>query len=852
MAKSKHWIERPRRIDARRCPRNTRTLSQFIGDFIGDRGIGFAIGPLDEHHGEIAPAKPSHISTQCPRFATIGEQRRDIGIDPQTQRDDTQREHSEQNEAQRNESARVEWTRGMGLVLRHEEDSIRRSGGMRKGMMVGGFDAEHNRIAKEWKSAPWDVHPDENDPPSKEFKNSGNQFDGPLSLAAGMKTHRSSALALGLLAATSFCSSVASADMFRATRSEKLVEKSHKIDIQVAHGYADLRVRRTVHNGGPRHDQATFYIDMPEGAVAIGLRTLGVLDGKPHWFAGELLEAEAAAARYRELTGVGGYYPKDPALLSWRHQSLLALQVFPCAPGEDKTIEYTLRVPTEYRDGRYHLVLPSMGTETLFAQASVTSLVPGETVFIGDKPVSTQGWVHLKEEVDLSVAPITSNLLDGGLASLPVNSTKNIAHYHIEAAPRLGTVPVGAHAVVLIDNSRSLSEPEHEQELAMARSYLGHFASGRIAIVPFDRRARTLTSGFVSAPIARSALHEAKMERNNGSNVDEALAHADALLAKAPAGAARRILLLTDTRTRAEITPEMLKSKLGRSGALMHIGVVTGHSRSELERNDNHAWNAVTRPSGGLVWDAAINTYSNEEAENAAIFEEWARPKRIDHLRIHLRGSSEKQGGHPDTLGEGQSIEELQLPKTAISAVEISGELWATPIKKEFVPNDAENQRWAGLFFGTHTYTSLTEEEMMPLAMLGKVVSPVTSYLAIEPGVRPSTEGLEEMSGTGIGFGSGFGSAGDRLHGIARVKYPDTKEAFLQREVQNALTNCGAKDRKARTSLETTVAEIVGVKASIDGENANSVMTNCFEEGIWNITLRGDFRSDYEVFTVAL
>ena len=35
-----------------------------------------------------------------------------------------------------------------------------------------------------------------------------------------------------------------------------------------------------------------------------------------------------------ELTGVGGYYPKDPALLSWRSQSQLALQVFPVAPSE--------------------------------------------------------------------------------------------------------------------------------------------------------------------------------------------------------------------------------------------------------------------------------------------------------------------------------------------------------------------------------------------------------------------------------------------------------------------------------------------------------------------------------------
>ena len=37
----------------------------------------------------------------------------------------------------------------------------------------------------------------------------------------------------------------------------------------------------------------------------------------------------------------------------------------------------------------------------------------------------------------------------------------------------------------------------------------------------------------------------------------------------------------------------------------------------------------------------------------------------------------------------------------------------------------------------------LSESEMMVLAKHGRAVSPVTSYLAVEPGVRPSTEGIE-------------------------------------------------------------------------------------------------------------
>lgn len=665
-----------------------------------------------------------------------------------------------------------------------------------------------------------------------------------------MRTFFGPAIALATLATLTLDPHLASADSFRATRSDKLVEKSHKIDIQLGHGYADLRVRRTVHNGGPRHDQATFYIDMPSGAVAVGLRTLGMLEGKPHWFAGELLEAEAAAAKYRELTGIGGYYPKDPALLSWRSQDRLALQVFPCAPGEDKTIEYTLRIPTQYRDGRHHLDLPAMGTQLLHAEASVWPMHSGETVYVADKPVAAPGWVRLKDQVDLSVAPITTSSLDGALASVPINPEKNLVHYHIEAAPRLGTVPAGAHVVVLVDASRSLKEHETTAALAMARAYASHFPGGRIAIVPFDRKVHVPKAGFVSVGQARTTLKTMTIEQQNGSHVDEALARADVMLAAAPSSAPKRILLLTDTRTRAEVTPEMLKSKLQKSGALLHVSTLSSSNQSWVAREDDHEWNAVTRPSGGLVWSASIDT--DDTKRNETVFEEWARPKRIDHLSVRPRGIAPEELSFPTVLEEGQGLEDLRLPKIAVDSVEVTGELWATPIRKVFTRDDAEGQRWAGLFFGTNLYNDITEAEMMPLAMLGKVVSPVTSYLAIEPGVRPSTEGLDEGEGSGFGFGSGSGGlAGGRFMG-AGIMNPVDKEKFLREKLENGLAKCGGKGRKASATIETTIAEIVAVKASIDGEKAGSALVGCFEESAWDIYLPGVFHAAHEVFTVTL
>jgi hypothetical protein len=156
-------------------------------------------------------------------------------------------------------------------------------------------------------------------------------------------THVSAAVLAAL--ALSLSSAPAAADTLSGLRSLSVLERSHVVSVEMARGHARLVVRRSVHNGSARHDQATFFLDPPTGAAATGLRTRSTEGGVERWFTADLLHAEVAAKRYTELTGIGGYYPKDPALLSWRPGGQLALQVFPVAPGEEKMVEYTTRSP---------------------------------------------------------------------------------------------------------------------------------------------------------------------------------------------------------------------------------------------------------------------------------------------------------------------------------------------------------------------------------------------------------------------------------------------------------------------------------------------------------------------------
>ncbi|MDI1482101.1 VWA domain-containing protein [Polyangium sp. y55x31] len=657
--------------------------------------------------------------------------------------------------------------------------------------------------------------------------------------------------AASILASILLSANAASADDVRGLRSDKLVEKTHVIDLRIGHGHADLVVRRTVHNGGPRHDQATFYIDLPSGAVAVGLRTLGTLDGKPHWFDGELLEAEKAAARYRELTGVGGYYPKDPALLSWRNQNLLALQVFPCPPSEDKTIEYTLRLPTQYREGRHHLDLSAMGTDKLPATATVSPMITGEALFVGDTRQKAPAWVSLKDAVDLSVAPASEKPVEGALASVGFGKQKNVVHFHVDAAPALSRVPRGAHVVVLIDASRSLEQEHVEAEVAMTRAYLSHFPDARATVLTFDRAVRATKHGFVSVREALAGLDGSQIVRQNGSHIDEALSRADALLAALPENTPKRILALTDTRTRQELTPERLRGQLTKSGALLHVGVVDSPHSTLLERDDTHAWAALTRPTGGLVWQASIDT-ADQSGEPRKVYEELARPKRIDHFQVHAQGIAPEALTAPEVLAEGESFEELRLSEKQVPFVEVTGELWATPMRRVLVSDEAENRRWAGLVFGSDLLDSIEEADMMPLAMMGRVVSPVTSYLAIEPGVRPSTEGIEEFSASGAGFGSGNGRLAT-LYGGGQPRINNfDKQAFLKDELSRGLQACGGAGKKATVGLQSTLQEVVSVRATIDGEKPGSKLVTCLEEAAWGIELPGAFAAVWQGFTIAL
>lgn len=641
------------------------------------------------------------------------------------------------------------------------------------------------------------------------------------------------------------------ADYLQGTRF-KPSEVQHRIRVVLDRGHATLFVERVVFNPGNRSDQALFSLDLPDGAVATSLKTLGLLNGRPHWFYGDLKEAEAAAQAYAELTGIGGYYPKDPALLSWRNATNLYLQVFPCPPNQNKAIGYTLAMPMAYRAGRYHLTLPELGLEEKRAMFTVEAAHAGDRLFVNEAPLEVGRILTAKEQKALALEPYRDVGIHGELAVAETGLGRTFAHIRYAMAKHLSTIPNGAYVAVAIDNSRSMGERRAEA-VNMAIRTLKLLPNAQVQILDFTRKPNPRFAGFVPARTAIGALEreEARIgapEDGNGSEVDLTLADAERLLSIAPSGRAKRILLFTDALVPERITPESVTASVGKSAAVVHIVHVTGELPESFEKHDEHPWSSAARSTGGLFWEPSHA--SSEDPDRASDdanspsdpYLPLVRPTTLYNATYSFHATSAEEE-HLGDLREGSGVERQGIYDGGIRWARLTGELWSQPFRLTLHPDGRAGKLWSALVFGTEQLDELSEPEMMVLAQRGGAVSPVTSYLAIEPGVRPSTEGLSPdefgVGGLGLsGIGEGGGGRGDGIGfgGIGTIPHFDP-QAFLEKALGAKWKQCNGEAGKASVTLETHHVEVADVTVQLEDPEASKY--GCLMEGAWSLDLRG-------------
>jgi hypothetical protein len=638
------------------------------------------------------------------------------------------------------------------------------------------------------------------------------------------------------LVALMLVSSRGRADTLSGTKASEMYDRGNTIEVRIDRGHATLVVTRVFENRFGKHDQAMLHMtELPDGAVATGLRSLGGDDKKPIWFVAELLDAEVAAKKYRELTGIGGYYPKDPALLSWRSQGHLALQVFPVAPKSQKTVEITFEMPTHFVHGKHVIELPRMGTDGLAPTVTFKPSQSSDTLSIQGTNAAAGEMRRLFGTISAAIAPADPPKLGGRFASVSFAKGRAVVHAAVEVSPKLSQVPKGAYVVVVLDGSRSLSDAQRAAELAATRAYLAHLPDAKVQILVFNRRVDALQPQFVSVPDALASLKA--ITPRNGSDLDLALAEAGKRILGAPAGAPRRIVAMTDLATRSTLLPSSIKG-LDATKAVVHLATIQS-GKPSVSRDDYEPWAAVARATGGVLWHAHA---SADLAANKPIYEEWARPLRID--RVSATGVGMTGVEIPDSLAEGEAFEETRINNFPTPSLEVKGELWSTPISTVLSTSASEERLWSALVMGSEVLHELKDPEIATLAFKGGAVSPMTSYLAIEPGVRPSTEGLEWGSGgLGLmGIGAGGGGIGS---GIGLGKFVPDRNKILREKLAAVAKTCGATEGHVR--LETTWREIV-----VADVTADPVKKTCLTDGVFDLELPVEFDQSWASFNVEL
>jgi len=451
----------------------------------------------------------------------------------------------------------------------------------------------------------------------------------------------------------------------------------------------------------------------------------------------------------------------------------------------------------------------------------------------------------------IAVAPPKIEMWNARLGKVVASDKHAFGRLEVDTAPQLVPLPKRAQLVFVIDASYSVTEQMLDTQLAIVRTYASHVPDAEVQIVAYRRDARPLWPAFVSAAPAtlRARLEDArkagKLALGNGSALDAGLTVAAQALAKRTGP--RRIIAITDHLIRSSLAEPKVAAALDGIPRDIVVHVIRPHldddDRVMLERDDHDPLATIATSHHGIYtrltgMPTALDKLAPTEKLLTPAILELVRPTRIEKLAVG--------GGFTlaDTvLREGEGVRLFLKGKAAPGRVTLSGVLWSDPVTKQVAVGDAFSRSTAAFVFGEDEYHDLSEAEQLKVAFMGRAVSPVTSYVAYEPGTRPSVIGLGRYNT--IGHGSGMGSAYGTAIGMPRrvpdlAALIDTKACVAQHQPTAGW--------KVQLAVETTRDEIVDVAVT----GGAGPLATCLLETTWRVRLDSRWSLERESFVVDL
>lgn len=471
------------------------------------------------------------------------------------------------------------------------------------------------------------------------------------------------------------------------------------------------------------------------------------------------------------------------------------------------------------------------------AKADATAATAADTpVFIPDAPETGND----AGVAAISIAPPDLHTWTARLGKVVASPQHAFARLEVDVAPQLSELPKQAQIAFVVDASYSVGAQHLAAQLDVIRAYLSHVPDAQVEFIAVRRRASRVFNKFVPVKTALAALATpVAFALGNGSAIDDGAKLAAAALADR--SGPRRVVFTTDQMFRSSLRPDAALAALAplSKDTVVHLvaPIPDGDDRIDMPRIETEFSPLATHHHGIHVELRGVPAKTAKDLTPVVL--ELVRPTKIEHLKVV---------GMPVTteiLHEGDGLRIFEPSKRAPDKVTLAGTMWSDPVAKEVVPTVAFSRSTAAFVFGADEHHELSHDEMMTVAMLGRAVSPVTSYVAAEPGTRPSTIGLIETMGhgSGSGYGSGYGRSGGVTHRLVRPRFEDLIDSTAcEKTVKPAPRWSVALD------IETTKHEIVDVVAP-----SPDPMTACLIEATWNLRLDpAAFSHDREMFHVVL
>ena len=682
-------------------------------------------------------------------------------------------------------------------------------------------------------------------------------------------------------------------DMLSTGHNDRIQEISHRVRLRFRDGIVFATVRRSFANFGDHTTDIALNIELPNGAVATGLR----YKANNKWRVAKLKSSETAKRQYNpnpDDTPRTG----EAILMEWGPVDSLNLYLFPLPAQKTRTVEYTLMIPSEYRDGDYSISYPLKSEYSpeladpivTVANASMTDAytpfsflvnhipiekkIPcvltqetlsacqidliADTLVCPDKSVETGRHFHARIQFRVnSPFPVHARM-----GRLKVAKNKSFSRIEVEAARPLADVPEAPGVVFLVDASHSMRPIDRDAQMALIEGFVSHVPDASVEVIFYRRHATQLFGKLVDIKQLSEALHNGdlteSLQPGNGSNIDDAIALATQLLAN------RRgtgyIVAFSDELLKPSINIEAVLKQVSKTAqdTRIHVVVPLQSWHTTLKRDDTRQLSVLPPVKDGLFVYFHYGDLE-QKAQLKHVARRLVRPDRIDYFRIEgWPGKNERHGADDTyemtnyfngsaTLFEGSGIRLFQMMPRPPKKIVLKGKIWSRPFHKVVTASRLLSKASAGFAFTTGLADALTLEEQMSLARRAHGVTPLTSFVLAEKGDRPSIGRFGGGASGGTPDPAGFAVRSPKAERASKMNWSDKLhplKAACKESHQNAYRDV-APD--AQLIVHTTLNEIVDVTNS----NSDNAFLHCLTEAIWQMTLPSDFERRHDTFELS-